>query len=417
MSASEPTRVPDALALDDRFGLDGDAVAAGELHLQRRQRLVVVLCHAPARARRGRRRPIVAQPRVERARELRVVGRPARLRDDQPAAAVRRDVAAVADADDRCPACRRRARRAAARTGRPDPAARARRHRRRHRQQIAPCGDGGGQPVRAAAAAALRRGSGRAAASSWRSASQPKLRVRSTTPASTRRDLRRRAQGRPTHASISSAYSAIACPSGAVKTTYSWSRLPKRARNARNAWITRLSRGSSDSTSASNDRRRVPSMRHDHGERQRPRRTTSAPAMRPSGRRRRPGIPRTRSVCYILRPEHECPAAASRARERAIRPRPVLPHRAARHGIHRRGARSARPPRHARRSALQPLARRRRCARSRPGLVGIAAMHALETDEVLALAARVRALLAGRADRRRRPHRGRVSRAVSRTRT
>ena len=41
-------------------------------------------------------------------------------------------------------------------------------------------------------------------------------------------------------------------------------------------------------------------------------------------------------------------------------------------------------------------------------------MHALETDEVLALARRVRALVAGRADRHRRPHRGRVSRAVSR---
>ena len=43
------------------------------------------------------------------------------------------------------------------------------------------------------------------------------------------------------------------------------------------------------------------------------------------------------------------------------------------------------------------LARARRCARVRPGLVGIAAMHALETDDVLALAAQVRRAVARRA--------------------
>jgi radical SAM superfamily enzyme YgiQ (UPF0313 family) len=49
---------------------------------------------------------------------------------------------------------------------------------------------------------------------------------------------------------------------------------------------------------------------------------------------------------------------------------------------------------------------------ARPALVGIAAMHALETDEVIALAQRVRTVVARRADRRRRPHRRRLPRAV-----
>ena len=54
--------------------------------------------------------------------------------------------------------------------------------------------------------------------------------------------------------------------------------------------------------------------------------------------------------------------------------------------------------------------------RARPALVGIAAMHALETDEVLALAGRRARAVAARADRRRRPHRRRVSGAVPRRR-
>ena len=91
---------------------------------------------------------------------------------------------------------------------------------------------------------------------------------------------------------------------------------------------------------------------------------------------------------------HECSAASPGPGERAVRPRSVLPHRTARHGIHRGRARSARPPRDARRSALQPIARRAD-PRGAPDLVGIAAMHALETDEVIALAHRVRALSPG----------------------
>ena len=46
----------------------------------------------------------------------------------------------------------------------------------------------------------------------------------------------------------------------------------------------------------------------------------------------------------------------------------------------------------ARRSPLQPIARVADARAARPSLVGIAAMHALETDEVVALARRVRAL-------------------------
>ena len=57
------------------------------------------------------------------------------------------------------------------------------------------------------------------------------------------------------------------------------------------------------------------------------------------------------------------PAAASRPGQRTIRPRSVLPHRAARHGIHRGGARGARPPRHARRSPLQRVRSQHCCAR------------------------------------------------------
>ena len=51
---------------------------------------------------------------------------------------------------------------------------------------------------------------------------------------------------------------------------------------------------------------------------------------------------------------------------------------------------------------------------ARPALVGIAAMHALETDEVLALARRVRALSPDVPIVDRRPHRGGLPRAVSR---
>ena len=100
--------------------------------------------------------------------------------------------------------------------------------------------------------------------------------------------------------------------------------------------------------------------------------------------------------------------------QRALRSRPVLPHRTARHGVHRRGARSARPSRDARRPAFQPRRSNRSCARVRPDLVGIAAMHALETDDVLALAATRPRRVARRADRHRRPHRRGVSRAVPR---
>ena len=54
-----------------------------------------------------------------------------------------------------------------------------------------------------------------------------------------------------------------------------------------------------------------------------------------------------------------------------------------------------------------------RCAWRGPALVGIAAMHALETDDVLALAAEVRALSPDVPDRHRRPHRRGVSGSVS----
>ena len=63
---------------------------------------------------------------------------------------------------------------------------------------------------------------------------------------------------------------------------------------------------------------------------------------------------------------HARPPAASGPRKRTLRPRSVLPHRAARHGIHRSGARGARPRRHDRRSALQRV-RRAAAARTAPG--------------------------------------------------
>ena len=42
--------IPDALALDDRFGLDGNPVSAGELHLHRRTRLLVAVLACLRRA-------------------------------------------------------------------------------------------------------------------------------------------------------------------------------------------------------------------------------------------------------------------------------------------------------------------------------------------------------------------------------
>ena len=80
--------VQDALALDDRFGFDRDAMAAGELDAQRRQRLVVGRRAVLPRRRRPPTAAIARKPGVERARELGVVRRARRPRDHQPAAAI-----------------------------------------------------------------------------------------------------------------------------------------------------------------------------------------------------------------------------------------------------------------------------------------------------------------------------------------
>ena len=98
--------------------------------------------------------------------------------------------------------------------------------------------------------------------------------------------------------------------------------------------------------------------------------------------------------------------------QRTIRPRPVLPHRTAgmeyiAAALEARGHRVAiadlrfsAPAR----TAAPPHAARH--------VVGIAGMHALETDDVLALAREVRAARARHADRARRPHRRGVSGSV-----
>ena len=106
------------------------------------------------------------------------------------------------------------------------------------------------------------------------------------------------------------------------------------------------------------------------------------------------------------------PAAPSGSRQRTVRSRSVLPHRAARHGIHRRRARGARPPR--RRSpisasvdSLEHTMRARgrrwsaspRCTRSKP----TTCWRSRRT---------VRRALARRADRHRRAHRRGLSRTV-----
>ena len=80
-------RVENGLAAHDGLGFDGNAVAAGELDPERRQRLFVRLSRG-ARGAAADRRVDLAQPRVERARERRVVRRTARPGDDETAVAV-----------------------------------------------------------------------------------------------------------------------------------------------------------------------------------------------------------------------------------------------------------------------------------------------------------------------------------------
>ena len=150
--------------------------------------------------------------------------------------------------------------------------------------------------------------------------------------------------------------------------------------------MTRPSRGSSDSTSASNDTRRAPAAdrpRHDdHGSND----ERAAPVRGSDDRRYEGGHDDSRrrqySIRHLVLPSlaaHEHSAVAPRSRQRAVRPGSLLSHRAARHGVHRRGARGRRPSRHAGRSPLQssaraPDARRRgprssaspRCTRSKP---------------------------------------------------
>ena len=87
----------------------------------------------------------------------------------------------------------------------------------------------------------------------------------------------------------------------------------------------------------------------------------------------------------LLRDRDASPSPSSGTRERTFWSGSLLPNRAARHGVHRGRARSARARGHARRFALQRRSTQH-LRRARPGLVGIAAMHALETDDVLALA-------------------------------
>ena len=74
--------VHDAFAPDDRFGLDRDAMAAGELDLERRQRVFVGW---RGRSRRGDVLPRALEHREQRVRCGGVIGRPRWMRDDQPA--------------------------------------------------------------------------------------------------------------------------------------------------------------------------------------------------------------------------------------------------------------------------------------------------------------------------------------------
>ena len=96
--------VPDALALDDRFGLDGNPVSAGELHLHRRTRLLVAVV-AGLRSTAGRRARDLVQTRIEGLGEFDVEGRTPRPCDQQPAAAVFGDVAAIVQAHHEAAGC------------------------------------------------------------------------------------------------------------------------------------------------------------------------------------------------------------------------------------------------------------------------------------------------------------------------
>ena len=119
-----------------------------------------------------------------------------------------------------------------------------------------------------------------------------------------------------------------------------------------------------------------------------------------------------RTPASIQCPGHARAAAAARAGQRALRSRPVLPHRAARAWSTSR-PRSRRAATASRSSTCASRSRSRTTSRlAVPALVGIAGMHALETDAVRALAAEVAAPRAARLHRRRRPHRRGVSRAV-----
>ena len=305
-------RVRDALAPDDRFGFDRDAMAAGEL--ARAAAAALVVRRRASRGLRGDRRARSRSAARSSAREKsRVVRRARRPRDHQPAAAVLRHVAAFADADVRARPARRRAARAADRRGRADPAARAARLRPRARSASARrVGDRLPHAVGAEARQRLveRRRRGTAAAGD-----RPASRSRACGRRCRCRRARfpaRCAAHRPTRRSRSS-YSEIEWPSGAVKTTYSWSRLPK----LREEGAERRDRRGRRGAAAAARRCRTTDGAHPV-ERDEHERRSSRRRRRPCGGDATNGRWRTTSgrheglVCYIPPVVDERPAAASR---------------------------------------------------------------------------------------------------------
>jgi hypothetical protein len=95
-------RVHDALAPDDRLGLDGNPVAAGELHAERRTiviRTSRVCVAGPVRWAPLEIRSHDLEASHEAPREVGVKRCMCRLRDEQTALTIGTDVAAVGDAE------------------------------------------------------------------------------------------------------------------------------------------------------------------------------------------------------------------------------------------------------------------------------------------------------------------------------